>query len=519
MKGGNASAFDPAEKGNLGKLCVAVAARSVGELFAASARLLPDFPFQELRLDTLPEPAAALPALRAHLVEFRDARVLVTCRSVAGGGGFTGTPAAELEILSGAAHAGCALVDLSLETAELLPPGTVQRLQSAGAAVVLSWHDFRRTPDLPAILERMRPFAPDVYKIVPTAEGLLDNLRLFRLFERSDVSEKSARVVGICMGEAGILSRVLGPRAGSAFTFAAPNAEEATAPGQIDARTLRDLYRTEDITPATRIYGVAGDPIASSMSPAMLNTAFAHSSLDAVYLPLRTHDAIELFELARHLPLSGFSVTMPLKQAVLPFLHSIDPLARKIGAVNTVRRAADGTFSGFNTDVAGIVGPLEARMSLRKARVLIIGAGGAARAAAFACVDRGAEVFLLNRTYESAARLAAEAGATVLQLEDLARLPTFDVLLNATPAGMRGNSTTLPLPLEGLRTRLVFDMVYNPQETPLLLAARELGMETIPGVEMFVRQGAEQFRLWTGQPPPLEEMRQVVLHTLRSAGA
>ena len=192
----------------------------------------------------------------------------------------------------------------------------------------------------------------------------------------------------------------------------------------------------------------------------------------------------------------------------------MDPLARRVGAVNTVRQEPDGRFSGFNTDIAGILGPLEERMTLSGARVLVLGAGGAARAAVFGCADAGAHVSVLNRSYDKAVRLAGEAGATAIRPHELANLPDFDAVINATPAGMRGNPTALPVAVEDLRTGLVFDMVYNPQNTPLLEAARARGLHTIAGLEMFVRQGAEQFELWTGCPAPTEIMRETVAEIL-----
>ena len=257
------------------------------------------------------------PALRTHLLAHPEAAFLVTCRRRVSGGHFAGTPKQEMDILLEAARAGCSFVDLSLESAEALPESTVPQLRAAGAAVLLSWHDFERTGDLHAVLERMRPFAPDVYKIVPTAQHLADTLPLLELL-RTEAARSSPAVVGISMGECGLVSRILGVRAGSAFTFAAPEAGQATAPGQIDARTLRERYRVEQLTPQTRMYGVAGSPVSSSVSPAMLNAAFTHAGMDAVYLPLLTEDPAELFHLAAKLPLAGFSVTMPLKQAVLP---------------------------------------------------------------------------------------------------------------------------------------------------------------------------------------------------------
>ncbi len=495
------------------RLCVSVTGTTLAELLQRSASLAQEFPFQELRLDYLDAPRSFGPSLRDHLTEHPDLTLLATCRRLAAGGRFRGDPEAELTILLEAAATGCRIVDLSIESAEALPPNAIPRLRQQGARVLLSWHNFQATGDLRAVYARMQPFAPDIYKIVPTARTLVATLPLFELL-RAHGPSGPAEMVGISMGEAGSITRVLGVRAGSAFTFAAADPSGSTAPGQIDAHTLRDRYRLDSLDANIRLYGVAGSPVSSSMSPAMLNAAFAHASYNAVYVPLLTEDATELFRVAEALPLAGFSVTMPLKQAVLPYLNVVDPLARRIGAVNTVRREPDGSFSGFNTDVAGIVQPLEARLELRGARVLVLGAGGAARAAVFGCADRGADVFLLNRNYERAASLAVEAGAKALRREDLPDLPAFDAIVNATPAGMRGNTTSMPLEPEELRAKLVFDMVYNPQDPPLLQAARERGLQIIPGVEMFVRQGAKQYEFWTGTTAPVEEMRRIVLDTL-----
>ena len=504
----------------LGKLCVAITGGSAGEMAANSAALLREFPFQELRLDLLSDPSQALPELGRHVQAHGAATFLATCRRKPNGGSFEGSPHAELEILIEAARSGFPIVDLSIESAEALPATALPRLREAGAAVLLSFHDFKRTGDLWRVFERMREFSPEICKIVGTATSLGDNLTMLE-FLRGGADDNETQVVGVLMGEAGVLSRVLGPRTGSAFTFAAASAINATAPGQVTARILQELYRIENIDPATRIYGVAGDPIDSSLSPLMLNTALRRETVNGVYLPLLTHDAKDLFRLARELPLAGFSVTMPLKQAVVPFLERTDPLSTRIGAVNTVLRGVDGRFYGFNTDVAGILTPLERRLKLRDARVLVLGAGGAARAAVFSCAERGASVFILNRTPEAAVKLARQAGAKAVTRESLPRLPAFDVVINATPAGMRGNETDLPIAVEQLHTRLIFDLVYNPIETPLLREARACGMETISGVEMFVHQGARQFEIWTGKPAPAEEMLRVVLHALaqRSAAA
>ena len=491
---------------------MAVAGGTSEQMQSHAAALLPEFRFQELRLDYLDDPRAGIPALRPFLALHPEATFLATCRPVRSGGLLAGGASEELEILTTAARAGFALVDLSLESAEELGAEALAQLRSAGATVQLSFHDFTRTGDLNAVLARMHAFRPDLYKVVPTATCLDDSLQLLDVLRTASIT-LGAPIVAMAMGEAGLLTRVLGPRDGSAFTFAAATEAEATAPGQLTARTLTDLYRIGHLGPDTRVYGVAGDPIHSSLSPLMLNTAFGTTSTNAVYLPLRTGNPEELLRVIHALPLAGCSVTMPLKQTILPLLDEVDPLAARIGAVNTIQRTSGGHLRGFNTDAAGIVAPLESRRTLRGAKVLVLGAGGAARAAVFGCLDRGAHVFLWNRTAARAQALAAESGAVVLAHEAFAT-EDFDILINATPAGMRSNGQALPLKEHELRAQLVFDLVYNPLETPLLALARRQGREVIPGVEMFVHQGARQFELWTGIPAPIKEMRRAVLHAL-----
>ena len=500
-------------RSRIGKICVALTGTTAEELIEKAAAAQKETSFLEFRLDYLAGPAAALPVLKHFLAENSATTAIATCRCKENGGRFAGSNTEALEILLKAAAAGFQLVDIELESVEKLPKDTIDRIRGAGAATIISFHDFKATGNLDKVYQRMEPFAPEFMKVVPTARTLSDNLTLMRFLERME-DRSSSQIVGICMGEAGVISRVLGLRAGSAFTFAAANAGEETAPGQVTARTLLQTYRIDVLDTATKIYGVAGNPIGSSLSPLMMNTAFRRETVNAVYLALQTGDVEDLFRLTREVPIGGLSITMPLKQSIMPLLERTDPLSTKIGAVNTVLRAQDGKFYGFNTDVAGIVGPLQRRLSLKDARVLVLGAGGAARAAVFACRDKGAEVTILNRTPETAQKLARQAGAKTIKREAVAKTQ-FDVIINATPLGMAGNSAVSPLNPEELNAKLVFDLVYNPLETPLLKAARAKGLAVISGVEMFVQQGARQFEIWTGKPAPEEEMLRVVLHALR----
>jgi 3-dehydroquinate dehydratase/shikimate dehydrogenase len=502
-------------RARLARLCVAVQGATAAELLGRAEAVLKDAHFLEFRLDSLAKPPAALPQLRNFLATHRDVTAIATCRRKQSGGSFTGSLKAELEILLEAAEGGCQIADLEVESAEQAGKAQLAHfrdgLRAAGAALLVSFHDFTRTKALDQAARRIEAFEPDFVKVVSTARSLADNLAVLRLIE--DLSQR-AQVVGIAMGEEGLVSRVLGPRAGAVFTFASSGEGVETAPGQATAHTLIDLYRVEQLDQATRIFGVAGNPIGHSLSPLMHNTAFRRESVNAVMLPLKVKSLDDLLTLTRELPLSGVAVTMPLKQEVLPHLANMDPLTARIGACNTLRTGADGKLYGFNTDVAGVVRPLEKRMRIKGSRILVLGAGGAARAAVFGLVEQGAEVFISNRTHETAVALARKAKVKSLKQDQLAK-SRFDAIINTTPCGMTGVHQALPVKENELNAHLIFDMVYNPLETPLLKLARSRGLHVISGLEMFVQQGARQFEIWTGKPAPEADMHRVVELALR----
>ena len=502
-------------RSRLTKVCVAIIGTTPAEMIEKATSVVKETPFLEFRLDYLEKPLLALPKFKQFFHANTAATAIATCRRAAGGGKFAGSVAAEVEILTQAAEAGFHIADLELESAEAMKKADLQKFRETGVALIISHHDFNATKDLDGIYARIAKFAPDFVKIVPTAKALVDNVTLIRFLERMN---DHTNIIGICMGDAGVISRVLGVRAGSAFTFAAATVGEETGPGQIAARTLLETYRIDHVDAATKVYGVAGNPIRSSLSPIMMNTAFRRETVNAVYLALQTAKLSDLLKLVHEIPIQGLSITMPLKEDIMAHLERTDPLSAKIGACNTVLRVPSGENAGklfgFNTDVAGIVGPLEKRMSLRGAKVLVLGAGGAARAAVFGLRDKGAEVFILNRTPETAHKLARQSGSKTIK-KDAVSKTTFDVILNATPVGMAGNKAAPLLEAKDLNTKLVFDLVYNPLETPLLHLARQMSIPIITGVEMFVQQGARQFEIFTGKPAPEEEMFRVVLHALR----
>jgi 3-dehydroquinate dehydratase/shikimate dehydrogenase len=490
------------------RVCVAVTSGEAGELLAKAEALSRDNTFIELRLDYLPRPPLAVPKVKQFSATHPHIVVIATCRRAVNGGKFKGSVESQMSVLEKAAEAGCQIVDLELETALRLKPARIDRLRQKGA-LILSFHDFRATRNLEQTLAKMSAYRADFYKIVTTARRLYDNVTMMKFLEKH---QDAHSLVGLCMGEQGLISRVLGVRAGSAFTFGSATEEEKTAPGQITGHELRTIFRIDQVDPATKVYGVAGDPIAHSLSPPIMNAALHRENVNGVFLALHAKSLEDLLACVREIPIHGLAITMPYKQAILEYLDNTDPYTAKIGACNTVVRSQDGKLYGFNTDTSGVVRPLEQRLPLNDAKILVVGAGGGARAAVFGLKDRGAQVFIVNRNPAAGQKLARQAKARLLKRSDLARMD-FDVIINATPVGM-GTSEESPLKPEEIRAKFVFDMVYDPAETRLLRMARERGSEVIPGSEMFVHQAARQFEIWTGKPAPRLEMLRIVTMAL-----
>jgi 3-dehydroquinate dehydratase / shikimate dehydrogenase len=497
----------------LPRLCVAVIGSDASSIIERAESLVRDNTFLEFRLDYLSQPLAGLPKLKNFLEMHPEATVIATCRRAVNGGKFRGSVAAQLGILLKAADSGFQLVDLELPSAKALKPQELEELSNR-VGLIISYHNFRNTKKLEEPFEEMSKYPADFYKVVSTAINLYDNVVMMKFLEANSGKHE---MIGLCMGEQGIISRVLGVRAGSIFTFGAASRGEETAPGQATASELRDTYRIESVDAATQVYGVAGDPVEHSLSPVMMNAAFRREAVNAVYLALHAKSLKDLLACVQDIPIRGLSITMPYKQDIVKELENSDPLTRQIGACNTVVRSLEGKLYGFNTDVAGVLAPLEQRLHLAGARILLVGAGGVARAAAFGLKAKGAEVFIANRTPEKAQTLARQAKVKYLKRAEVAK-QSFDVIINATPVGM-GNGKQSPLEEKELNTKYVFDLVYVPAETRLIKMARDKGLQVIPGLEMFVQQGARQFEIWTGKPAPIAEMGYVVTKALERRAA
>jgi shikimate dehydrogenase len=263
----------------------------------------------------------------------------------------------------------------------------------------------------------------------------------------------------------------------------------------------------------TVLYGVLGSPVRHSLSPAIHNAAFEATGLNGVYVAFETTDLPGSLAGVRALSFGGLSITLPFKSAVIPFLDQLDPLAERIGAVNTIIKA-EGKLVGYNTDGHGAVRALEAVMDLSGKRCLLVGAGGAARAIGYVLSTRGVEIVIANRSTEKGKSIAEFLGGRFIPLAEADHIET-DLLVQTTSIGMFPNTDQIPVSSEALREGMVvMDVVYNPLKTKLLRLAEERGCITVNGLEMFIYQGAEQFRLWTGLEPPVEIMREAARKNL-----
>lgn len=456
---------------------------------------------------------------------------IATCRHQRAGGSFRGKWTSQLSMLQHALVDHAEWCDFDIELAERFSPddlerrlrpeltlmqdaGFVQMIRAAGIRLktdppelLVSYHNFGQTPaSLGRIVRRLDQYRGKAVKIATQCNSYSDALRVLALCKgRRDV-------IAVPMGEIGLPARVLALAHGSALAYAAVG--EKTAPGQLTLDEMKNLYRADKLDRKTKVYGVIGNPVSHSLSPLMHNTGFIARKLNAVYLPFLVKDLRDFLGAIKPLNIAGFSATLPWKERILRHLDDCDPLAEKIGAVNTVVVRRNGKLYACNTDYVGVLRALERRVRLRGSRVLLYGAGGVARAVAFALAQGGAIVCVCSRRTEQARQLARAVGGIVVERLQLRR-EFFDAIVNCTPVGMRPRTNASPLRADELNCRLVFDTIYRPMRTRLLQLAERRGIETVSGVEMFIAQGVAQWEIWTESRAPEAAMRKAVLAALR----
>ncbi len=459
-------------------LCVTVSAPTTRELIAGRRTAEQQADMVELRLDGVKDVD-----VRAAL-DGRARPVIVTLRHPSEGGRFVGAEEDRMRLLEEALAAGAEFVDIEWRT------GSGALVRSHPDRIVLSLHDFAGVPDdLTQQLHAMARTGAAVLKIAVTPRRLSDLSQL--LGAQSRVTDRRLVVIG--MGSRGIATRVLPARFGSAWMYA--GSEPQT--GQLTADQLLNDFRFRSVTPATSVYGIAGAPLAHSLSPAMHNRGFADARLDAVYLPFESEDWSDIECAAGLFSVAGLSVTAPLKSDAFRSAASRDATTERVRAANTLKRAESG-WQARNTDVPGFLAPLRG-VDLRGKRATVLGAGGAARAVVAALMDAGARVAISARRPRCAADLAQSSDAMTADWPPPSG--SWDLLVNTTPVGRAPHADVSPMPPGELRGELVYDLNYNPPVTQLMRDAVAAGCEVIGGLEMLVAQAELQFEWWTGQRP------------------
>lgn len=469
----------------------------------------------ELRLDYLRDFDFANSENLRALIRDKSLPVIITCRAVSEGGKQHVEDDVRLRLLVEGARQLADYCDIEAahyaQAAKLLPD--LSRL-------IVSYHNFVETPaDIDAIYDRITQYAAAIHKIAVRANSVSDSLSIFRLLDRAQTEGR--KLIALSMQEPGLITRVLGPAAGSFLTYASIGQGRESAPGQLTCEQLRNIYHVHRISRETTITGIIGQPVAHSASPVMHNRAFAAAGLDYVYLPIEVNDVEEFFTRfvktsSREIEwrMRGFSVTIPHKIAVTRFLDEIDATAASVGAVNTVV-ISDDKLIGYNTDVEGAMKPLERLCALEGVSCGVIGAGGAARAVAHGLIARNARVSLFVRDMMKASAMASAFSIPVFPIESLGA-SDIQIVINTTPVGMKGYSEdSSPVSREAFRNlQIAYDLVYNPIETRFLKEAREEGCQIISGIEMLIAQAALQFELWTGRRPPVDLMRAAAFEKL-----
>ncbi|KFK38074.1 hypothetical protein AALP_AA3G066400 [Arabis alpina] len=476
----------------------------------------------EIRLDSLKD-VNPLEDLKT-IIQKSPLPTLFTYRPSWEGGQYEGDENERLDVLRLAMELGADYIDVELQVASEFIK-SINGKKPESCKVIVSSHNYQSTPsveELSDLAVRIQEAGADIVKIATTAVDITDVARMFHLTSNARVP-----TIGLVMGERGLMSRILCSKFGGYLTFGTLESGKVSAPGQPTINDLLDLYNFRRIGPDTKVYGIIGKPVSHSKSPIVHNQAFKSVDYNGVYVHLLVDDLASFLQTYSSSDFAGFSCTIPHKEAALQCCDEVDPLAKSIGAVNTVlRRSSDGKLLGYNTDCIGSISAIEdglrssdpstgpsSSSPLAGKTVVVIGAGGAGKALAFGAKEKGAKIVIANRTYERARELAEAIGGRAISLADLDDFHPEDgmVLANSTSMGMQPNVDETPISKDALKHyALVFDAVYTPRITRLLREAEECGAITVSGSEMFVRQAYAQFEIFTGLPAPKELYWQIM---------
>ena len=505
-----------------------MAKRQVKSAVTAGAEVL------ELRTDYLEYLSVDMVRNLIDFVKSSDKRppVIVTCRDKRQGGAIDYPQRLRVDVLAGALKAGAEFIDFEYDNYLFIEIQERIRLalsRSPRGRLILSAHNFEtRFTNIGKLYREILAVCPEaIPKLVYKANHINDCFEAFDLLHQT-----SGERIVFCMGEAGLISRIIAKKLGSFVTFASIDEQSATAPGQLTIEQFKKLYRYDDIKTDTELFGVIAEPVGHSLSPAIHNACFAEKSMNKIYLPLLVEGRQSEFDSFLHnalfrkwLNFGGFSVTIPHKQNALNFVHAnlgfVEPLAEKIGAVNTLIISRGGQLSAYNTDYSAALDAITSTLGISRAdlkdmTIAVIGAGGVARAIVAGLSDIGAKIKIYNRTLTRAEKLADEFNCDFAPLDDLKNVDA-KLLINCTSIGMYPDVDATPVPQEYLKKDMaVFDTVYNPAKTLLLKEAKKKRAKTIDGISMFVNQGLDQFKLFTNIDGNAELMRKTICEKLNS---
>ena len=465
----------------------------------------------ELRLDYIRRPVNL-----KRLLDDRACPIVATCRRPEDGGKWMRSEEDRVMLLRTAIADGADYVDIEMDIADQIPRyKTTQR--------IISYHNFDETPDnLEEIHHQITKLDPDIIKITTMANNPIDNMHALRLCRDSHIP-----TVAFCMGEMGLISRILCGKFGAPLTYATFSSERRMAPGQLSFDEMRDHFQYDSITEKTTILGMIADPVAHSLSPVVHNACIRKAKLDMLYLPFRVPREYldEFIDLCPELGVKGLSVTIPHKEKVIKNINVLDDNVAGIRAANTLVFKDVNVF-GYNTDCSAAIESLRHVLHTREPdvedpiegkKVLILGAGGVARAIAFGLKRTGAEITICSRDFRKADSFAT--GMDLAAIDWPAR-GSFecDVLINCTPVGMYPKMDDTPFDESCFDKKcIVFDTVYNPEQTLFIKQARAADCTTITGIDMFVRQAAKQFKLFTDSEPDHETIRYEIKRAISAA--
>lgn len=515
-------------------ICIPIMDRTHQEALRSIGESAPAADAVELRMDLIAD--ANLAQLIAAVRRASDRiKIIVTCRrpeeSLPPGDGAVSRrtsprPAKDkMELLKRAVALGADFIDIEIACGEK----AIRQLQSyrrklkSRTQVIVSWHDISGTPSLSRLKEIFRNCADagaDVVKVVPYARKLNDNLKVLSLILYA--RERRREIIAMCMGELGQASRVMAPLWGSYLSFAVLPGGTKSAPGQLTVCAMREIEHLlknrercpqPGPPPGAANFVLLGNPVGHSLSPLMHNKALRAMQIDGSYTAFCVSDLAAAVAGIRGLNIRGASVTIPFKTTVMEYLDEINADAAAVGAVNTIVNDR-GRLTGYNTDWLGLIQALCDKMDVAGKTFAIIGAGGTARAAVYGIRKKGGKVIILNRTEAKGKALSRECDCPFYPLAAVKKIKA-DVLINTTSVGMYPNIRQSPVVKAALSNyETVADVIYNPLMTRLLRDAEAQGCRTISGLEMFVRQGAAQLKLWTGKDAPLALMREAVRERL-----